>query len=152
MSCCWRFALFLVAVAAAPRMALTSHDSNTCNEGTPSAPMPLLMLATSNPLSAIREGRLLQIVLELNVDILFLTGTRFRQGKTSGDSHSTWKLDGGKFTVFSWGWARTKGSNKAAGVSIYRHWQSNQIQACDSDPFSSQRTARMRRSTSNKSW
>ena len=74
-----------------------------------------LRTAVYNPLSATGEGRLEQIVSEINADVLLLAGTQFKHPCTTSEPYKTFWID--KYFVFSWGW-RAGASNRSAGVAI----------------------------------
>lgn len=73
-----------------------------------------MKVVTYNCCSALKAGRLLQIVREINADILFLTGLRIRA--VHSRAFETFSID--KYFAVLWGWARAPLSNCSAGVAI----------------------------------
>ena len=70
-----------------------------------------------NCCSAVKAGRLQQILTVLDADILMLTGMRWRADHTNKFPYQTLKI--GKYFGYVWGYGQGALTNKSAGVGIF---------------------------------
>ena len=83
--------------------------------------MPVLPWAMNailyNCCSAVKAARLQQILTVLDVDILMLTGMRWRADRNSKTPYQTMRV--GRYFCYIWGYGQGALTNKAAGVGIF---------------------------------